>query len=380
MNFAGERVEVPGLRGPSYQPAALLLILAACGTQLCCSRPSEARARQDREVGRAEIDTLGVEVAGGLAVVQALAPDSISLWASAPRLELAVSFHAPAPETLWLEVENCIAGATLDAGPIPVADEGREGKTCRFRVGPFEGAEQLELRLAPPGSEAASPFRFAVMSDVQEAIDRVQDIYAVVNREPGLDFMFSAGDLTEFGTGAELERFQTELKGLDIPYYATLGNHELRESVCRFQDYFGRGSLSFEYRGARLTLLDSASATIDPIVMGWLDEWLDLGLDQLHVVAMHVPPRDPIGMRDVAFASRNEASQLLARLAAGGVDLTLYGHIHSYYRFENAGIPAYISGGGGSHPERFDGIGRHFLVVEADPIAATLVVRVVRVD
>jgi Icc protein len=71
---------------------------------------------------------------------------------------------------------------------------------------------------------------------------------------------------------------------------------------------------------------------------------------------------------------------LLARLAAGGVDLTLYGHIHSYYRFHNAGIPAYISGGGGSHPERFDQIGRHFLVVDADPGAGTLQVRVVRVD
>ena len=222
MNFAEERAEVPGLRGPSYPPLALLLVAAACGTQLCCSRPGEARARQDREVGRADIDTLGVEVAGGLAVVQALAPDSISLWASAPRLELAVSFHTPAPEALWLEVENCMAGAALDAGAIAVADEGRDGKTCRFRVGPFGGSEQVELRLAPPGSEVAGPFRFAVMSDVQEAIDRVQDIYAVVNREPGLDFMFSAGDLTEFGTGTELERFQTELEGLDIPEMGAL--------------------------------------------------------------------------------------------------------------------------------------------------------------
>jgi hypothetical protein len=62
------------------------------------------------------------------------------------------------------------------------------------------------------------------------------------------------------------------------------------------------------------------------------------------------------------------------------VDVTLYGHIHSYYHFENAGIPAYISGGGGSHPERFDQIGRHFLLVHADPVSETLRVEVVRVD
>jgi hypothetical protein len=49
-----------------------------------------------------------------------------------------------------------------------------------------------------------------------------------------------------------------------------------------------------------------------------------------------------------------------------------------------AGIPAYISGGGGAIPERFDGIGRHFLVVELGKDSqghnAVDDVRVVRVD
>ena len=65
---------------------------------------------------------------------------------------------------------------------------------------------------------------------------------------------------------------------------------------------------------------------------------------------MHIPPVDPIGVRNGSFANRNEAAKLLTRLARGGVDLTLYGHIHSYYAFENAGIPAHISGGGGAIP------------------------------
>lgn len=334
-------------------------------------------------VGHATSEALDVDVMDGLAAVRTLDADRIELWANAPRLELALRFRVPPPETLWLEVDNCVAGALLDGGGVPVAESGRAGKRCFFRLGPFEPSAEtapVRIKLAPPDATSPGPFRFGVMSDIQEALDRVQDIYRVVNREPGLDFMLSAGDLTEHGTRAQLEQFQAELEALDIPYYTTLGNHELRESPCRFQDYFGRGSSSFEHRGARLTLLDSASATIDPIVMGWLDEWLERGADRLHVVAMHVPPRDPIGLRDVAFASRNEASQLLARLAGGAVDLTLYGHIHSYYRFVNAGIPAYISGGGGSHPERFDGIGRHFLVVDVDPLAATTSVRVVRVD
>jgi len=70
---------------------------------------------------------------------------------------------------------------------------------------------------------------------------------------------------------------------------------------------------------------------------------------------------------------------LLEKLAAGSVDLTLYGHIHSYYSYENAGIPAVISGGGGAHPERMDGIGRHYVVVTLDD-TRVLGTEVVRVD
>ena len=71
---------------------------------------------------------------------------------------------------------------------------------------------------------------------------------------------------------------------------------------------------------------------------------------------------------------------LLSRLASAKVDLTLYGHIHSYYAFENAGIPAFISGGGGAIPERFDGVGRHFLTVDVDPITSRLQTALVRID
>jgi hypothetical protein len=95
---------------------------------------------------------------------------------------------------------------------------------------------------------------------------------------------------------------------------------------------------------------------------------------------MHIPPLDPIGVRNGAFASRIEAAKLLGRLAEGHVDLTLYGHIHSYYEFDNAGIPAFISGGGGAIPERFDGIGRHFMLFQADPTRGITAHQIVRVD
>jgi len=363
---------------PARATACLALLLAAPS----CLRPSEERARRDEQVGVADADGVRVEVAGGQAVVRELERSRLLLWASAPRLSLSLAWQVPAEGELLVEVLNCMPRAIVVARPsVPLIESGRDAAgRCTFRLGPLAGQGALTLDIAPPNTEAASPFRFAVMSDVQEAIDDVQDVYAVMNREPDVDFLLGAGDLTEQGTHEQLERFERELRSLSIPYYTTLGNHELGQSPSLYQDYFGRGSQSFEYRGVRFTLLDSASATIDPIVFEWLDEWLAAGADQTHVVAMHIPPLDPVGVRNGAFANRNEAAKLLGRLAAAGVDLTLYGHIHSYYHFENAGMPAHVSGGGGAIPEKFDDIGRHFLVVDADPATQRLDVRVVRVD
>jgi predicted phosphodiesterase len=354
------------------------LALALAG----CLRPSEDRARRDEQVGRAEVAGVRVEVAGGYAAVRTLEPTNLELWAGAPRSSLTLSWSSAPPAEFAIGVKNCMPGAALTSNaPLTLlASERDAAGRCSFRIGVGASVRELELEIAPPASLAPSAFRFAVMSDVQEAIDDVQDIYTLINAQDGIDFLLGAGDLTEQGSHAQLMRFERELAGLEVPYYTTLGNHELGESPSLYQDYFGRGSQSFEYRGVRFTLLDSASATLDPIVLGWLDDWLLAGANALHVVAMHIPPLDPIGVRNGAFASRNEAARLLGSLAAGGVDLTLYGHIHSYYHFENAGIPAHVSGGGGAIPERFDDMGRHFLVVDASPAEQRLDVQVVRVD
>jgi len=115
-------------------------------------------------------------------------------------------------------------------------------------------------------------------------------------------------------------------------------------------------------------------------ITDWLDGWLAAGKGAAHVVTMHVPPQDPIGTRAGAFSSNAEANKLLSKLGAAGVTATFYGHIHSYYAYENAGIPAIITGGGGAIPERMDTIGRHFMTVDIDPARRTVASSMVAVD
>jgi 3',5'-cyclic AMP phosphodiesterase CpdA len=205
-------------------------------------------------------------------------------------------------------------------------------------------------------------------------------VFERINQQKSLRFLLGAGDLTERGTREELERYQRELLRLEVPYFTTLGNHELGTTPDLYHDYFGRGNFQFRFHGVYFTLLDSASASLDPLAYDWLDDWLARAQRSVHVVAMHIPPIDPIGVRNGSWASRSEAAKLLGRLAEGRVDLTLYGHVHSYYEFDNAGIPAFISGGGGAIPERFDRIGRHFMVFEVDARQGVLRQDVVKVD
>jgi len=340
------------------------LVLAVLITS--CVRVASPRAERDLEVGRAESGGVRVVVEGGLAAVRSITPSRVHLWANSPELTIDVS---GGPVELF--VENVLADAELVVGDavVPSGSGTKRTATVSGRV-----------LVRAPDRDQRSPYRLAMYADVQEAIGEVQDVYAKMNATPAIRFALMAGDLTSHGPVEELERFQRELGTLTFPVYATLGNHELGTADVPYHSFFGRGSQSFEFRGVRFTTLDSASATIDPEVYGWLDEWISLGRAQVHIVSMHIAPLDPVGTRSGCFASRNEANKLLAKLAEGNVDLTLYGHIHSYYAFSNAGIPAYISGGGGAIPERMDGIGRHFLTIDVDPQTQSTSVGVVRVD
>jgi len=359
------------------RPVSVLLGLLLLG----CLDVAEERAKRDLEVGKAQAAGLRVEVVDGLAAVRNVTESELLLWVSAPVVRLRVSFDGEQRRSLQITAMNVLSDVALsgtnDISVEPLAGEPATRKRWSVTLDP---GRTTELSLAPPDAVDEQSWRFAVLSDIQEAVDRLQDIHAKINLDPSIRFLLGAGDLTERGQVEELERYQEELRTLRVPYYTTLGNHELGENPTLWHDWFGRGNFCFVFRGVQFTLLDSASATLDPMVYDWLDAWLAQADSRVHLVAMHIPPLDPIGVRGGGFASRNEAAKLLTRLANGHVDMTLYGHIHSYYEFDNAGIPAHISGGGGATPERFDGVGRHFLVVDLSARQGVQNVQVVRVD
>jgi 3',5'-cyclic-AMP phosphodiesterase len=358
----------------------LPIVVALAG----CLRPGEDRARLDLEVGRAASDGLAIEVDDGLAHVRAVADRTVVLWAQAPVLRIAVDVEPDAAGQWRFTFDNVVADAALTAesggAPVLVVAAGGARPTRRsWEV--FLPPGRTMIQVAPPDADDLTRWRFAAMADIQDALPIVDQVFARINAQPDLRFVISMGDIVQRGHAWEYELFEEQLTRLDLPYYSTIGNHELFADPARWAERFGRLNVHFTFRGVSFSLIDSGDATIDPLVDGWLDDWLDAAADRIHVFGTHYPPIDPVGVRGGSFASQREALRLLARLAAGNVDLTLYGHIHTHSAFDNAGIPAHITGGGGADPQRLDHIGRHFLVVEAAPAEGRIAnVQVVEVD
>jgi hypothetical protein len=343
-----------------------------------CIRPAEDRAALDLEVGVASAEGIALEVDRGLAAVRSISRTEALLWGQAPVLDIVLD--AEEAGSLRLEVLNCMPDALAQiAGSEVASGPGSRLTHCVFDLELEAGENQV--RIAPPDADVVEPYKIAVMGDIQTALDEVDDVFLRISANPELRFVLSTGDITDRAEISEYALYEEQLATLDIPYYSTIGNHELTRDPDTWHRRYGLYSIHFDFKGAHFSFVDSGNASLDPALHARLGTWLDEASDKIHLFGTHYPLLDPVGTRNSAFRSRFEAAKLLTELARGSVDLTLYGHIHSYYEFQNASIPAYISGGGGALPERLDGIDRHFLVIDLDPQASQVrEVSVTRID
>jgi len=369
------------LRGSRAGGAAIVLLaIAAVG---CTDRAAE-RARSDLEVGLAEAGGVAFQIHDGLAAVRDAEPGRLELWAAAPVLDITADAAAGATRDWIIEIRNSLPDATLTIasstaqGALATFDATALPTRRTFQVALPDSASTV-LHLGPARGEPAEPFCFVALGDVQNGVDTLPDIFVRLAAEPRVEFVLGMGDLTQDGSVEQMDHFQSVLEALPLPLYSTIGNHDAPEDTP-WHELFGRSSERFAYRGVQFSLIDSASSTVTEQVYDWLDIWLADARDRVHIVTTHMAPIDPVGVRNGSFASRAEAGKILSKLAAGQVDLTLYGHVHSYYSFENAGIPALITGGGGAFEEQLDGIGRHYLVIDVDPAKGVLSSRFVGVD
>lgn len=336
----------------------------------CLDATAERTGRDLHEIGRADLGHVQATIDQGVALAVDGSRPFVRFRANAPDVTLTFTSTAAEERTVAVELVNAFAASEVS---VPFVVQGPN--TLAFSVA-VPAAATSTVSVRPVGTQVAAPFRFAWVGDVQGGNDGFARLRDLINADPTLELTLFAGDITRRGSRQEIDDFVAVASGLARPWYSLLGNHEsLSGQPLAFQHTVGRINVRFDHRGARFLLLDSSSATLDPWVYGFIARSLVPEAPATRIVAMHLPPLDPEGLRDGGFSDRAEAARLLALLASGGTDLLLAGHIHTLRLTWQAGIETWISGNGGyGSGAAFDGTGPHFLAVTVDPARGVVAV------
>ena len=185
---------------------------------------------------------------------------------------------------------------------------------------------RLQAKPLAPGDT----LRFVFTGDSQQFYDEADGLVESVNRQPGIQFLVVAGDISDFGLAREMRWVDEKLRRLSVPYLTVVGNHDLvgngREA---YQHIFGALDYTFMYGDTKFTLLDTNGREYNfngqiPN-MGWLRPQLaNLDGARRQVVIAHVPPTND----DFDPALRMPYAQALR--TAPGLVFEMNGHNHGY--------------------------------------------------
>jgi hypothetical protein len=185
-----------------------------------------------------------------------------------------------------------------------------------------------------PGPVAVNPdsFCFAVFGDPQIGNDYQSSLgrFKQEAAQRGIDFFCVLGDLTNDVTPDEVDSIKAQLDRVGIPYYATIGNHDLfqADGWQRFKEDYGPSCFPVVIADRiKLIFLDTADGTLGPTQFNWFEtELRDSRFTK--IVLTHYPVFDgekPIMWRLASDAERVKVQSLLEKY---GVYAWCAGHIH----------------------------------------------------
>jgi predicted phosphodiesterase len=185
-----------------------------------------------------------------------------------------------------------------------------------------------------PGPVSVNPdsFRFAVFGDPQTGHDYRTSLgrFTQETADRGIDFFCVLGDLTNDATADEVDSIKLQLDRVGIPYYATIGNHDMFQvdGWQRFRENYGPSCFPVVIADRiKLIFLDTADGTIGPTQFDWLETELQDSA-YIKIVLTHYPIYDgekPIMWRIASVAERAKLQNLLEKY---GVYAWCAGHIH----------------------------------------------------
>ena len=159
-------------------------------------------------------------------------------------------------------------------------------------------------------------------------------VSAMTQSAPNAEFCLLGGDLADSGTAAQLTGARDAFKSLNLPIYATPGNHDhLSDTDRKAYDEIwpGQANQSFAHRGWQIVGLDSSDGAqyqktkIRPATFAWLDEQLPkLDKAKPTIIFTHFPLGAGVTYRP------GNADALLERFLDFNVQAALSGHWHGF--------------------------------------------------
>lgn len=198
--------------------------------------------------------------------------------------------------------------------------------------------------LSAKGQQVSHDFRFALVTDTHigssTGEDDLRKTVRDINRNDSLSFVVISGDVTEFGSDAELLLAKQVLDSIKIPWYVIPGNHDTKWSESgglSFKRIFGSDRFCFEFGDFIFVGINSGpnmrmspgQIPVDNLI--WLDSLLKTidNHDKRVVLISHYPIDE----------SLNNWYLLTDLIKTSNIQVALCGHGHSNRILDLEGIP-----------------------------------------
>ena len=277
-----------------------------------------------------------------------MSPGQVIVRADTPHVNVSVVVpHGAILSSQLLTIHN-LAGERIQlTALVPVVRVIRNGATTVQLVLPLlsSGIHQFSVS-TPPLQE--NEVTIAVLGDSQGFSEALSIIAEDINHR-AVDFVLHLGDITPSGQFTQYAAAAAVLENLQIPLYATPGNHDIKgNGTIHYTQFFGTQNIAFTYGGVHFIGVDTSSLGLNATLQQWLEEQLQRAGTRPIVVYTHVPAIDPRPGYDHGFLDSHQADTFLALMHQHQVTLVMNGHIHLYNTTMHDDILYLTSGGAGA--------------------------------
>ena len=198
-------------------------------------------------------------------------------------------------------------------------------------------------------ANAATGFRFALITDLHIQMSNLQpdeDLQRAIdelNASDEIDFVLVSGDITQSGDSSSLKKAKKMLDSLQMPYYITLGNHEVNWAENETANYlrvFASDKFAFAHKD--FYFVGFPTKPIEKGGEGFIlaedIQWLETKLDSLKAdIPVFAITHYPLLKGDVA-----NGQEVINLLKKHNTQAVLSGHYHRNMIFNYDGVPGIV--------------------------------------